>query len=60
MHTKVNKLDNTVEELQNRMNSINEWSSQNNLMFNTKKTKLMLFSTSQILRARKLKEKKKL
>eukprot|EP00111_Clytia_hemisphaerica_P020366 TCONS_00059994-protein len=49
-HTKPANLELCSQEVQNDFNVIEEWSRDSNLIFNAKKTKSMLFATSQMAR----------
>ena len=53
-HTKVVDLQNTIDEMQHEMNEVNAWSDEKNLCLNAKKTKVILFSTSQMSRKHNL------
>ena len=53
-HTKVVDLQNTLDEMQHEMNEVNTWSNEKNLCFNAKRTKVILFSTSQMSRRQNL------
>ena len=47
-HCKVSKIPQSITTLTNALKSIYAWSRDNNLVFNRKKTKFMLFSTKQM------------
>ena len=49
-HTKVINLPQTINEMQQEMNEVNTWSEEKNLCLNAQKTKVILFSTSQMSR----------
>ena len=53
-HTKVVNLPNTIDKMQQEMNEINAWLDDKNLYLNAKKTKLILFSISQMPRRHNL------
>ena len=53
-YTKVKKLPETIESMQNELSSINQWSTDTNLALNAKKTKMAMFSTSQLARVHNL------
>ena len=53
-YTKVANLPETIESMQNELNCINQWSTNNNLALNAKKTKMTLFSTPQMARVHNL------
>jgi hypothetical protein len=50
-HCKTAKLDQSIDNMQQSLDSLNHWSSLSNLSLNAKKTKSMLFSTAQMSRA---------
>ena len=54
-HTKVVDLQNTLDEMQHEMNEVNTWSNEKNLCLNAKRTKVILFSTSQMSRRQNFK-----
>ena len=47
-HFKLNKLDSSVKQLEDRLSLLNDWSVENNLLFNRIKTKSMLFASSRM------------
>ena len=53
-HTKPNRINNISEALQGDLNKLRDWSSEQNLLFNDTKTKLLLFSTPQLNRVHNL------
>ena len=53
-HTKVVNLPKAIEEIQHEMNEVNSWSDEKNLCLNAQKTKVILFSTSQMSRRHNL------
>ena len=55
-HCKVSKIPQSITTLTNTAKSIYAWSRDNNLVFNPKKTKFMLFSTKQMSAKHKLNE----
>ena len=55
-HCKVSKIPQSISTLTNAAKSIYAWSRDNNLVFNPKKTKFMLFSTKQMSTKHKLNE----
>ena len=55
-HCKVSKIPQSISTLTNAAKSIYAWSRDNNLVFNPKKTKFMLFSTKQVSTKHKLNE----
>ena len=46
-HSKPKNLKKCIEELESDLQTVSLWSSNNSLVFNDDKTKLMLFSTTQ-------------
>ena len=55
-HCKVSEIPQSITTLTNAAKSIYAWSRDNNLVFNPKKTKFMLFSTKQMSTKHKLNE----
>ena len=55
-HCKVSEIPQSITTLSNAAKSIYAWSRDNNLVFNPKKTKFMLFSTKQMSTKHKLNE----
>ena len=55
-HCKVSEIPQSITTLTNTAKSIYAWSRDNNLVFNPKKSKLMLFSTKQMSTKHKLNE----
>ena len=53
-HCKTAKLDQSIDNMQQSLDSLNHWSSLSNLSLNPKKTKSMLFSTAQMSRTHSL------
>ena len=53
-HTKVVNIPQTIKKMQQEMNEVNTWSDEKNLCLNAKKTKVILFSTSQMSRRHSL------
>jgi len=49
-HTRPTEIEHCAREVNTDINVIEEWSQDSNLIFNAKKTKLMLFATSQMAR----------
>ena len=47
-HSKPKNLKKCIEELESDLETVSLWSSNNSLVFNDDKTKLMLFSTTQL------------
>ena len=47
-HSKPRNLKKIIEELESDLETVSLWSSNNSLVFNEDKTKLMLFSTTQL------------
>ena len=47
-HCKVSGIQGTLNGLETDLKQLSEWSNENNLLFNDSKTKLVLFSTSQM------------
>ena len=47
-HFKLNKLNSSVKHLEDRLSLLNDWSVENNLLFNKSKTKSMLFASSRM------------
>ena len=47
-HLKLENLKKCIEELESDLETVSLWSSNNSLVFNDDKTKLMLFSTTQL------------
>ena len=55
-HCKLSEIPQSITTLTNAAKSIYAWSRDNNLVFNPKKTKFMLFSTKQMSTKHKLNE----
>ena len=55
-HCKVSEIPQSITTLTNPVKSIHAWSRDNNLVFNPRKTKFMLFSTKQMSTKHKLNE----
>ena len=55
-HCKLSEIPQSITTLTNAAKSIYAWSRDNNLVFNPKKTKFMLFSTKQMSTRHKLNE----
>ena len=55
-HCKVSEIPQSITTLTNPVKSIYAWSRDNNLVFNPRKTKFMLFSTKQMSTKHKLNE----
>ena len=57
-HTKVQNLQATITSMQEELDNVNTWSSRKNLSLNSKKTKMMLFSSRQLKRLHQLNQVK--
>ena len=47
-HFKLKDISSSVQQFENRLTAISNWSAENNLCFNTNKTKSMLFATTRM------------